>query len=273
MPAILPRQFTSFVGDSLPAWVRSTRPKVRDRSTLLTAVRDLLRMNTRFGDRVEKVYQRNQIEWLILTDRAADSLVVGLGQVLSAYAKAFPEEILTSGRVAFEEQLARIAGPPTRMLGFHVAMLAGYALTQSDSLLASGSVADIAGVQDGALRGLQDWVQLYDQAHTDAMARHQSQMTEENWILFRLKDKCGNSGADTWTLGETFIARVGADSTKTPPEDKMAHEYHLSAKKCPGDERVVYLDMLHYQEAAKEIYRRSKVGEPQIQEDGKQKPK
>jgi hypothetical protein len=97
-------------------------------------------------------------------------------------------------------------------------------------------------------------------------------MTQENWIFARLKDRCGNSGDDLWTKGATWMARVGIDSTKTPPEERMAHEYHISSKKCPGDERVVYLDLLFFREAAKELYNSSPAPDQEIKEETKKKP-
>ena len=269
MPAVLPEQFTSFAGDSIHAWVRSAVPKARDRVALFTAIESLLRMNTRFADRVAKIYPRNQLEWLVITDRAADSLAVGLKPVLDAYGKAFPEEVLTSGRVAFEDRIARIVGPPGRMLGFHVAKLANYALAQADTLLAFGHIADVVGVQDGVLRSLQDWVQLYMQVHGDVMARHASQMNAEDWVLVRLEDNCGNKGADVWKIKEMWVAKVGVDSTRTPPEEQYAHEYTLVSKKCPGDQRVVYLDMPLLQETRKELFRRSRERDAQ---EGIKKP-
>jgi hypothetical protein len=270
MPKVLPAQFTSFAGDSIRAWARSAVPQARDRAALFASIQSLFRMNARFADRVMKIYPRNQLEWLVITDRADDSLAVRLGPVLEAYSKAYPEELLTAGRIAFEDRIARIVGPPDRMLGLHFVVLASYALAQADTLLTFGQVADIAGVQDGALRSMQDWVQLYHQVHNDVLSRHASHLNEEDWILLRLEDNCGNKGADVWAMKEAYVARIGVDSTKTPPEEQFGHEYTIASRKCPGDQRVVYLDMPLFQEVQKEIYRRS--NEPKAQE-GSKKPK
>jgi hypothetical protein len=269
MPKVLPNQFTSFAGDSIRAWARSAVPKARDRVALFAAVHDLFRMNTRFADRVTTIYPRNQIEWLVITDRAADSLAVRLGPVLDAYGKAYPEEVLTGGRIAFEERMAQIVGPPGRMLGFHVAMLADHALAEADTLLTAGRTADVAGVQDGVLRSLQDWVQLYRQVHGDVIARHVSHLKAEDWILVRLQDNCGNKGGDVWKMKEMYVARVGIDSTLTPPEEQYAHEYTIVSKKCPDDQRVLYLDMPLFQAAQKEAFR--PANEPEARE-GIKKP-
>ncbi len=269
MPKVLPNQFTSFAGDSLRAWARSAVSKTRDRAVLFAAVRDLFSMNTRFADRVTTIYPRNQLEWLVITDRAADSLAVRLEPVLDAYGDAYPEEVLTGGRIAFEDRMARIIGPPGRLLGFHLVMLAGYALAQADTLLTFGNVVDAAGVQDGVLRSLQDWVQLYRQVHDDVIARHESHLNTEDWILVRLEDNCGNKGADVWAMKEMYVAKVGVDSTKTPPEEQFAHEYTIASRKCPGDQRVVYFDMPLFQDVQKEVFRRAK--EPKTQE-GTKKP-
>jgi hypothetical protein len=267
MPKVLPAQFTSFAGDSIRAWARSAAPQARDRAALFTSIQNLFRMNVRFADRVAKIYPRNQLEWLVITDRGDDSLAVRLGSVLDAYSKAYPEEVLTAGRIAFEGRVARIVGPPDRMLGFHFVMLANYALAQADTLLTVGQVADVAGVQDGALRSMQDWVQLYRQVHNDVLSRHASHLNEEDWILVRLQDNCGNQGADVWAMKEMYVAKVGVDSTKTPPEEQFGHEYTIASRKCPGDDRVVYLDMPLFQEVQKELYRRSK--EPKAKEGSK----
>jgi hypothetical protein len=269
MPKVLPAQFTSFAGDSIRAWARSAIPQARDRAALFTSVQSLFRMNARFADRVMMTYPRNQLEWLVITDRADDSLAVRLEPVLDAYSKAHPEEVLTAGRIAFEDRIARIVGPPDRMLGLHFVMLANYALAQADTLLTVGQVTDVAGVQDGALRSVQDWVQLYHQVHGDVVARHASHLNEEDWILIRLEDNCGNKGADVWAMKEMYVAKVGVDSTKTPPEEQFGHEYTIASRKCPGDVRVVYFDMPLFQEVQKEIYRR--MNEPKAQE-GSKKP-
>lgn len=263
MPRVLPTQFSSLASDSLRIWERSAMTKAGNRGAFFTAVQGLFRMNTRFSDRVAKVYPRNQMEWIMITDRAADSLAVGLGPVLKAYTKANPEEVLTTGRIAFEQRMARIVGPPGRMLGFHVVMLADHALAQADTLLARGLVNDVAGVQDGVLRSLQDWVELYAQVHGDVIARHESHLNAEDWILVRLEDNCGNKGSNVWTIGEMYVAKVGVDSTRTPPEEQFAHEYTITSQKCPGDQRVVYFDMPLFQDVQKEIYRRTSDAEAQ----------
>ncbi len=258
MPAVLPEQFASFAGDSLRAWARAAMPKVRDRAALFAAVQELLRMDARFAERVAKVYPRGQLEWITITDRAGDTLAVELAPVLAAYRKVNPEEVLTGGRIAFEDQMSQLVNPPGRMLGFHVVALANRALAQADSLLSFGGAADVAGVQDGALRALQDWVELYGQVHADVIARHESHLSAEDWVLLRLQDNCGNAGPDVWRIKEMYVAKVGVDSTVTPPEEQFAHEYTLASLKCPTDTRVVYLDMPLLQAAQREIYQRTR---------------
>jgi hypothetical protein len=269
VPKVLPEQFTSFAGDSVRAWTRAALPKARDRAALFAAVRGLFRMDSRFSDRVAKIYPRNQLEWIVTTDRAADSLTVSLVPALTAYGEAFPQELLTAGRIAFEERMARIAGPPGRMQGFHVVMLANHALAQADTLLTLGGVTDVAGVQDGVLRSLQDWVELYAQVHGDVIARHESQLSAEDWVFVRLADNCGNVGADVWEVRDPYVAMIGIDSTHTPPEEQYAHEYTLLSKKCPEDKRVIYLDMPLLQESMKKVFRDSQALE---KEQEKKKP-
>jgi hypothetical protein len=273
MPAIMPAQFTAFATDSVRAWARSAALRAGDRAALFAAVRDLFRMDSRFADRVAKTYPKNELEWITITDRAADSLAVRLGPVLEAYGKAYPEELLSAGRVAYEERMAQIVGPPSRMLGFHLTMLGGYAVEKADSILAAGKVADVAGVQDGVLRSLQDWYHLYDEAHRDVVERHLSQMNQEDWILVRLEDRCGNKGNNVWEMKDMFVAIVGRDSTRTPPQNIFAHQYTIVSKKCAEDERIIYLDMPLYVDAQLEFYRRSPGTEGEIPEELKKTPR
>jgi hypothetical protein len=47
---------------------------------------------------------------------------------------------------------------------------------------------------------------------------------------------------------------VGTDSTKTPPEDRFAHEFHLSAEGC-DDKRVIHIELPNFNEMQRQVMR------------------
>jgi hypothetical protein len=114
---------------------------------------------------------------------------------------------------------------------------------------------------------VQDWTQLYEQAHLDVTQKHASHLKHEDWVLVRLEDNCRNAGADVWQVTGFFMARVGVDSTRTPPLEQFAHEYHLVSRKCPGDDRYVYYDLPYLQDTLVELGRQARVRDEEIQEE------
>ena len=159
-----------------------------------------------------------------------------------------------------ELTLMRIQGAPPRTLGFHVVMLANYVFGKADSLLATGTTQDRVGLQDGVLRYLADWCDLYNQAHADPVAVFQSRLTQEDWLIVRLEDNCGHAGSGVWKLQEQWMAVVDQDTTVTPRTQIWAHEIHLKAAKCVDDTRVIYVDLPNYDAVTTELSKRRKEG-------------
>jgi hypothetical protein len=245
--------------DSIHVWSKLNRDLPLDRARLLSSVRGLLRQNSRFEERLTRTYPRQQIEWLLVTDAVADTLTVAVGPLLERYSKAHPEEILTEGRIALETEMAQITGPPSKLLGLHFVRMANYILARSDSLVAAGRTKDMTGLQDGVLRYMADWYNLYDQVHKTAMGVFECRVVQEDWIMARLKDKCGNSGSGVWTLSGQWMAQI-PDSTTVPVTFRWAHEFKIHSAKCPEDIRSVYIDLPNYRDVQKEIRRREENG-------------
>jgi hypothetical protein len=244
--------------DSLHLWSSGAAKAASDRHELYQAIRRGLRQCSAYGTRMAATYPPGGISWLLMTDAVADTFTTLASPLLQAYAKAHPDELLTDGRQKLELILSRILGPPPRLLGFHFVRMAGFVYGKADSLAGSGATQDIAGLEDGVLRTLKEWAGLYDQVHSDPIAILQSRTNQEDYIIGRLVDRCGNSGAGVWRLLEQWTAAVGQDSSKTPPEDRMAHEYHLLGLKCPEDTLVIYIDLPNYQEVQEEVMRKQK---------------
>jgi hypothetical protein len=242
MPRVLPEQFVQQGAAAIRAWKKEALAVAGDRMQVYASVRQALRDHSTFQGRVAEIYPKEQLEWLLITDEVADSLTQALIPVLDRYQETHPEEVLTTGRQLLELELMKIVGPPTRMLGFHVILLADYAASAADSILARPGVDDAAGVADGVLRNIRDWGALYGQFHGDVVAMHESRLSQEDWIVARLKDNCGNS---RWRVKQQYMALVGIDSTKTPPADRFAHELHLEADGC-DDNRVVVIELPHF---------------------------
>jgi len=263
MPSVSLKQYTDAGVDSIRAWTRSTTPIARDRARLHRAVRGAFAQHARFGDRVANTYPKNQLEWLLITDAVADTLVRELRGALEIYGRANPDEVLTTGRQLLETKMVNTA-PPGHVLGLHVPILATYALAQSDTLLALGATTDIAGVEDGFLRYLQDWCHQWSERHGSPLKDYESRILQEDWIIGRLETNCGTTNGQ---LVEQYLAVVGIDDTTTPPTELYAHEFHLRAKDC-DDSRVIYVDLPNFTELqlqmVKELEeRRATGGEPE----------
>lgn len=243
MPSVSLKQYTDAGVDSIRAWVKSSAPIARDRAKLYRAVRGAFAQHARFGVRVANTYPKNQLEWLLVTDAVADTLVRELRDVLEIYGRANPEEVLTTGRQLLETKMAGTA-PPGHVLGLHVPILAAYAIAQSDTLLSLGATTDVAGLEDGFLRYVQDWCNQWSQRHGTLLQDYESRILQEDWIIGRLETNCGTTN---WQLVEQYLAVVGIDDTTTPPTELYAHEFHLKAKDC-DDSRVIYVDLPNFTE-------------------------
>lgn len=258
LPSVSLAEFMEAGTDSVMIWAGKHAANAGNRAVLFEGVRELVAQHDRFMDRVSPIYPRNQLEWMLITDAVADTLVRNLFPILEAYQKAHPREELGLGRQAFElEILHGLTAPPSRMLGFLVLTMARFAYTRADSLFATGVLMDHAGVQDGLLRNLRDWSSEFMQVHSDPISVYESRMVQQDWIIARLEDRCGNSGGGTWMLGEQYMAVVDRDTTVTPHVEMFAHEIHLKAVKCEGDDRVLWIDLPNFREVQLEVYRRS----------------
>jgi hypothetical protein len=246
--------------DSIRLWQEGAGKLTADRHQLYEAIHTVLHQYGRFANRMSTIYPPSQLNWILITDTVADSLTERVYPLLQAYAKSHPDEVLTDGRQKLEAALARIMGPPERLLGMHFISLSNYAYTKADSMLTSGLSKDDVGMEDGVLRTMGEWTNLYKQVHADPLSVFQCRTAQEDWIIARLEDKCGNRGSGVWQLVEEWMTAVGRDTTKVPPEDKFAHEYHLVSHKCADDTMIIYIDLPNYNEVQKQIARLKKEG-------------
>lgn len=245
MPAVSPAQFVDRGVQSVDRWAEATASLTGNRKDMYGAIGTLLSEIETFENEVEKIYPREQLEWLLITDEVSDTVAVRLAAILEEYQEKHPDEVLTEGRQVVELALMQILGPPIRMLGFHVVMLSKFVHTQADTLLTSPQAQkDPEGVYDGVLRNIRDWCGLYEQAHFSQRSIYESRINQEDWIISRLKDNCGQS---KWKITNQYMAMVGVDSTKTPPQDMFAHEFHLESTVCEGDTRVIHVNLPNFQ--------------------------
>lgn len=264
MPAVSTQQYLDQATVSFRQITQAAMPNAADRTAVAAAVRALIDRQRLFRGEVARTYPANQFEWLMITDYACDTLATALDPLLEKYSRANPGEILTEGRQILEVALLQIPHPPGRMLGLHVASMTERLLAEADTIYARGLTRDRAGVEDGILRTVQDWVRQYRSFQKTAVDRHTSQLEHEDWVVVRLEDRCGNRGDGVWQLTELFMAMVGVDSTHTPPLEKYAHELHLRSQKCEGDERIVYYDLPYLQYAMMEIGKQAREKDAQM---------
>ncbi len=272
MPAVSTQRYLAEASSSFRAMTRAAMPKASDRAAVVSTVRDLIARQTAFGHEVARTYPANQFEWLMIHDYACDTLVTALAPLLDRYAAAHPEEILTDGRQLLELALMQIPLPPSRMLGLHVASMTERLLVDADTLLASGATKDLAGVEDGILRSVHDWIRQYQSLQKTAVDRHTNHLEHEDWVVVRLEDRCGNRGDGVWQLTEMYMAMVGVDSTHVPPLEKYAHELHLKATRCENDERIVYYDLPFLQYAMMELAKQAREKDLQMEEERRGAP-
>ena len=245
MPSVTLKEFVSRGTQTIHAWRDGALPEANDRAKLYESFRQLLASYDEFQAEVGKIYPENQLEWLLITDSVADTLAHTLHGVLETYRDRNTDEILTEGRQQFEQEMNKIVGPPARVLGFHVVLLADHAYQRADELLASPNLEDKAGVYDGVLRHALDWTNLWMQVHDNPLSIYESRLKQEDWILVRIEDNCGNTGK--WKITEQYMAMIGIDSTVTPPVERFAHEFRLVGQECE-DERVIYIDLPNFNE-------------------------
>ncbi|MEZ4655927.1 MAG: hypothetical protein R3E12_20660, partial [Candidatus Eisenbacteria bacterium] len=134
MPKVLPREFAQQGSDMAQKWRADAMPLTKNRVELYRKFSAGLADFAAFRKKITEIYPEDQLEWLLITDEVADSLVRNWTPVLDQYQKDNPEEVLTKGRQLYELTMMQITGPPSRMLGFHALLLAEYAEAKADSL-------------------------------------------------------------------------------------------------------------------------------------------
>ena len=249
MPKVLPHEFVQEGTNLAKQWQTEAAPLATDRVQLFRKFAEGLIEFTEFKARVASIYPVDQLEWLLITDDVADSLVASWIPVLDRYQEHNRDEVLSKGRQLFELEMMAITGPPTRMLGFHTILLADYAMSKADSLITNKVTDDVHGLADGVLRSARDWCELWHQVHSDPLSTYESRLNQEDWIVARLEDNCGNR---QWRITDQYMAFVGTDSTKTPPEDRFAHEFHLSAQGC-DDKRVIQIELPNFNAMQRQV--------------------
>jgi len=176
------------------------RQATGDRAALYAGVRALSAWEAKFAaETIAERYYLEGPEGLLIRDGIADTLVVRLFPVLDEYVRKHPEELLDQARQTFELVTTEVPVPPGRFLGFHFVDLSFILGAQADTIVtvlaSQDPPGDPSGVQDGLLRRLWDLGQLYQQTHSTAGEKYFSCITQEDWILRRLRSqKCGERG-------------------------------------------------------------------------------
>lgn len=259
MPRVTPDQFVEKGVALVEAWRPEGFAAAKNRAAMVQAVENLFQRYFAFTDEVAEIYPAEGLEWLLITDEVCDSIAVALIGPLDAYEAAHPQEVLTQGRQAFELELMKIVGPPARMLGFHVVRLGSFHAEKVRALHVPEVTDDYDGLADGFLRHLRDWCHDYEEVHDTQLDIYQSRISQQDWIISRLRDECGNVGK--WKIKNQYMAMFRADSTKTPPEDLFAHEFHLVGTRCE-EERIILIDLPNFLEMQEEVSGGEAIGIP-----------
>jgi hypothetical protein len=234
--------------DSVDAMVAPLWQKLRDRGALADGIGRLLFWEIDYQNGPARQWSDpNTVEWLILTDDLSDTISARLHPLLKGYVEANPEEILTEGRQAFELANMTLVPPPTRMLGFHITRMGRLTFSRADTLIAIDGVTDVAGVHDGFLRLLWDWLQQYDQFHSDVVQIHMSRIVQEDWIITRLKPNCPDG--KHWRVAGQYMAM-------DLEETLYKHRFILRSKEC-DEELTIEVPLPHFKEYMEEVNRLS----------------
>ncbi|MEZ4649209.1 MAG: hypothetical protein R3E97_10600 [Candidatus Eisenbacteria bacterium] len=250
MPRVTPNEFVSKGVQMAHQWEMDARGKSRDRIALYESVVDLFSRYAAFTDEVAEIYPKEGLEWLLITDEVCDSIATALIDPLESYQNAHPDEVLTQGRQLFELELMKIVGAPARVLGFHVVRLGSFSAEKVAELNVAETTTDLDGLADGFLRHLRDWCFEYEQVHDTELNTYRSRLNQQDWVIVRLKDECGNTGK--WKIKNQYMALIGVDSTKTPPEDVYAHEFELVGTKC-DETRTIRIDLPNFLAMQREV--------------------
>jgi hypothetical protein len=191
---------------------------------------------------------RGRPYWLLTTDEAADTLTDRLAAVVEAYVKANPEEKLGLVRAEWEQAIQGIGVPRSRLYGFQVVDLARKALTILKDL-ESKHPGETATLQDAYVRFLWDLTELYQQIHATWFDRHALRVSQEDWIIHRLKGRCENP---MWQNHLSFTA-IGVDTANMDPMNyKFMHRIVLVDPACPETVDFV-VPLPHYRKMEKEL--------------------
>ena len=259
MPRVTPDEFVARGVSMARTWELQARDLASDRMALYESIGDLFGRYQQFSDEVAEIYPRDGLEWLLITDEVCDTLTTSLIGPLEAYQTSHPDEVLTQGRQLLELKLMEIAGPPPRVLGLHVVRLGSFSMDKTRELYGPEGTEDLEGLADGLLRHLRDWCYEYQQVHETEQDVYQSRIVQQDWIIVRLRDECGNAGK--WKIKNQYMALIGVDSTKTPPEDIYAHEFELEGTRC-DDKRTIRIDLPNFLAMQREVLGGDALGTP-----------
>jgi len=176
--------------------VAGMRGQPYEAQALFLSIRDLIHWVTDHNQNtVGTRYPLEGPEGLLVTDGIADTLATRLVPVLRTYVTRVTQEDLGPGRQALEVAVANIPVPPGRFLGFHFQHMAFLYTAQVDTIISVAPPAYLPGVYDGYLRRLWDLAQLYEQVHKTAAEKYFSRVTQEDWIVQRMRcTQCGQRG-------------------------------------------------------------------------------
>lgn len=241
-------ELLSTARDSVDARIATLNQYLHDRGALARGIGDLLFWELEFQNGPASQWRDpNTVGWLILTDDLSDTISARLHPLLKAYAETNPEEILTEGRQAFELANIKLVPPPTRMLGFHITRMGRLTSSRADSLINFYGVEDVAGVYDGFLRLMWDWLQQYQQFHRDVVQVHMSRVVQEDWVIARLKPSCP----------EGLRYRVeGQYMALTRDTGLYKHRFILKSDEC-GDSLTIEVPLPHFKQYMEEVQRLS----------------
>ncbi len=176
--------------------VAGMRGQPYEAQALFLSIRDLIYWVTNYDqETVGARYPLDGPEGLLVTDGIADTLATRLVPVIRDYVSRVTQEDLGPGRQALEVAVANIPVPPGRFLGFHFQHMAFLYTAQVDTIVSVAPAAYLDGVYDGYLRRLWDLAQLYEQVHKTAAEKYFSRITQEDWIVQRMRcTKCDHRG-------------------------------------------------------------------------------
>jgi hypothetical protein len=195
---------------------------------------------------------RGRPYWFITTDDAADTLTDRIARVIEAYTIANPDEKLGAVRAEWEKASSTLGVPRSRVYGFQVVELARRGSVVRKDLEAKYP-AEIPTLRDAYIRFLWDLVQFYRQLHSTWFDRHTMRVSQEDWIIHRLKGRCENP---EWRLMLSFTA-IGVDTTNMDPlNDKFMHRIVVTDPACPETVDFV-VPLPHYRRMEKELQERT----------------